>query len=466
MTLPLVPLPQRAGPPGPRAPFGTAGTVRVGVPAGLDPDVTGWFTERMLQLHGLRVRVVPAGPEGASVPDVVIEDGPAYAWRGLSLDVVRHFSTPAEVRRVIDLLALHKLNVLHLHLTDTQGWRLEVPARPSLTPDGADFYTTAELADLVAYAAARHVVVVPEVDLPGHVAAAFAAYPELTGDRPPVHPYATFLDPDVPAALAFAGDVLDALVEAAPGPFVHLGADEAFGMPADAYGRFVRWAHARVRAAGRRVVAWQEAARSGALGPGDVLQYWIGPDHVFDADALKERAPGALHPLIDDAAALFAQAPGDLPRVVAGGVPVLVSTSTTLYLDRPYAEPAADDAGEARRARLGMPGYEARTREQAFAWHPRELPELTGARVAGVEAAVWCETVESFDDLAFLLLPRLAGVAEKAWTPAVTTWADHEARARGCAPAWDAMGFAARYVPRPAGYEEHEPGEQEERARA
>lgn len=440
-----------------------------GVPAaeGVDPRPDPVDERHRVTASGGRVLVEAAHPEGvfralttvlalvggggagkppATVPDVVVDDGPAYRWRGLSLDVVRHFSTPAEVRRVIDLLGLLKLNVLHLHLTDSQGWRLEVPARPALTADG-DHYSARELADLVAYAAARHVVVVPEVDLPGHTAAASAAYPEVAGDRPPVHPYAVFLDPDVPAALDLAGDVLDALVDVAPGPFVHVGADEAFGMPAEPFGRFVRWAHDHVRARGKRAVAWQEAGRAGALGADDVLQYWIGPDHEFDAVALKGQAPAVLHPLIDEAAALFAQAPADVPRAAADGVPVLVSSSTSLYLDRRYAGRAADPEGEGRRGRVGMPGYTARTPGESFAWHPRELPELAGATVAGVEAAVWCESVGSFDDLAFLLLPRLAGAAEKAWTSAATSWADHAARAAACGHAWDAAGFTARYVP-------------------
>ncbi len=432
-------------------------------PGGVDPRSAPADERYRLTVDADGVRVEAAGDEAAfralttllqlvdaddvvSVPHVVIEDGPAYAWRGLSLDVVRHYFPPAEICRVVDLLAWYKLDVLHLHLTDMQAWRAEVAGRPRLT-GAADSYTRDELARIIAYAAERYVTVVPEFDVPGHVGAAFAAYPELRGGTEPVHPYVCYLDPDVPEAVAFADDVLDELADLAPGPFVHLGADEPFGMPAEAYRRFVRYAHARLRSRGKRVVAWQEAARAECLDADDLLQYWIGPDNTFDVDELKARAPAALHPVIDDASRMFALAPGDVPIAAAAGVPVLVSSNTTLYLDRPYADPAAGEEAERRRGRVGFPAYVPRGPEQAFAWHPGALPEITevGARVAGVEAAIWCETVDSFDDLAFLLLPRLAGAAEKAWTRQVTDWPDHRARLARHAAAWDVMGFGEAY---------------------
>jgi hexosaminidase len=399
------------------------------------------------------LQLVSAGAAGEppSAPAAVIEDGPAYAWRGLSLDVARHFLTPEEICRVVDLLAWYKQDVLHLHLTDTQAWRAEVAGRPGLTGSSpgatADFYSRDQLHRIIEHAAARYVTVVPEFDMPGHVAAAFAAYPELRGDTEPVHPYVCYLDPDVPEAVAFARDALEELVALAPGPFVHLGADEPFGMPTAAYQKFVQEAHALLRSRGKRVVAWQEAARARCLDQNDVLQYWIGPDNAFDTDRLKQRAPAELHPLIEDAGRMFALAPQDVPSTAEAGVAVLVSSNTMLYLDRPYADPAADEDSERRRRRAGHADYEARSPEQAFAWHPGSLPEIAaaGARVAGVEAAIWCETVDSFDDLAFLLLPRLAGAAEKAWTRQVTDWHDHASRLARHVSTWNAMGFHAAY---------------------
>ncbi|MEU4449295.1 family 20 glycosylhydrolase [Actinosynnema sp. NPDC050801] len=435
-------------------------------PDGVDPRAAPADERYRLTVRPEGVLVEAAGDEAAfrglttllqlvdpaqTVPGVTIEDGPAYAWRGLSLDVVRHFFPPEEVCRVVDLLAWYKLDVLHLHLTDSQAWRVEVTGRPRLTGPHltatADFYSRADLARIIAYAAERYVTVVPEFDVPGHVIAAFTAYPELAGGTEPAHPYVRYLDPDIPEAAAFARDVLHELVDLAPGPFVHLGADEPFGMPEQAYRRFVRDAHALLRSRGKRVAAWQEAARAHCLDGDDLLQYWIGPDNPFDVEQLKARAPAALHPVIDDAARLFALAPQDVPTAAAAGVPVLVSSNTMLYLDRPYADAAADEEAERRRGRVGHRDYVARSPEEAFAWHPSTLPELeaAGARIAGVEAAIWCETVDSFDDLAFLLLPRLAGAAEKAWTRQATDWPDHSSRLVPHAGAWNLLGFRAAY---------------------
>jgi hexosaminidase len=435
-------------------------------PDGVDPRAIPADERYRLTVRPEGVLVEAAGDEAAfrglttllqlvdpalTVPSVTIEDGPAYAWRGLSLDVVRHFFPPDEVCRVVDLLAWYKFDVLHLHLTDSQAWRVETPARPRLTGHGpgatAEFYSRDDLDRIIEYAAQRHVTVIPEIDVPGHVLAAFNAYPELGGGADPVHPYVRYLDPDVPEAVAFTQDVLHELTDLAPGPFVHLGADEPFGMPVQAYRRFVRDAHALLRSRGKRVVAWQEAARADCLDNDDVLQYWIGPDNPFDAEQLKGRAPAALHPVIDDAARLFALAPQDVPTAAAAGVPVLVSSNTMLYLDRPYADAAADEGAERRRGRVGHGDYVPRSPEQAFDWHPSTLPELAaaGVRIAGVEAVIWCETVDSFDDLAFLLLPRLAGAAEKSWTRQVTDWPDHSSRLAPHAGAWIVLGFHAAY---------------------
>lgn len=380
-------------------------------------------------------------------------DGPRHSWRGLSLDVVRHFFTAAEVRRVVDLLALHKFNVLHLHLTDSEGWRLESERWPRLTgtgPDGArEYYTREEFADLVEYAARRYVTVVPEVDLPGHTGAVFDAYPELHGDVPPPHPRLRFLHPDVERARAFARDVVEEFAELTPGPFLHLGGDEPFGMGHDDYVEFVRHVHRCVREAGKRVVGWQEAARAGVMTGDDVLQHWIGAPDEFDPEAIKATVPEEYHPLVDQAAETFRIAPGDVPAAVGAGVPVLFSPNSLVYLDRPYADASADPAQEADRARLGLPAYPPITVEDSFDWDPERLAEAAapGTVVAGVEAAVWGETLTGFDDLAFLLLPRLAGVAEKAWTHGPTTWESHTARLAGHDRFWSALGFGAHFRP-------------------
>ncbi|RJL30079.1 family 20 glycosylhydrolase [Bailinhaonella thermotolerans] len=393
------------------------------------------------------------GRAGFEAPGVRVADGPGLAWRGLSLDVVRRFFPVEQVERVIDLLALYRFNVLHLHLTDSQAWRLEIPGWPRLTDpahwvegtgngDGPQHYTRADFRRIVEYAAERFVTVIPEIDMPGHTMAAVRAYPELGGDA--AHPLLSYLDPR--EAAGFAGDVLREVAALTPGPYLHIGGDEAFGMPDEPYGEFVARALRIVRELGKRPVAWQEAARSGALGPGDVAQGWIAPDHRFDADELRARIPEEYHPLVDVVAESFARAPGDLPAAVAAGTPVLASTSAYLYLDRPYAEDSLLPEQTARRGAVGHESYEPRSTREMYGWHPSAVPGLPdGTRLAGVEAAIWCETVSGFADLAFLLLPRLPGVAEKAWNPEATPWEGYRARLAAHPAWWERLGWHDHY---------------------
>jgi hexosaminidase len=383
-----------------------------------------------------------------SVPDIEIHDSPAYIWRGLSLDVARHFFTVHEIEQTIDLLAFYKCSVLHLHLTDSEGWRLESKVRPLLTADKTEFYSQDEFRHLCQYAADRFVTIVPEIDLPGHSRSAIEAYPALQGPHEAAH-LMPYLDPDVDEVLAFTHDVLTELATLAPGPFVHIGCDEPFGMPVEPYARFVGFAHDIVRQSGKRVVAWQEVTRYGHLTPDDVMQYWIGPDNRFDVEEIKPFVDVEMHPMIEEAAKLFEIAPEDVPIATANGVPVLLSSNSMLYLDRGYADKGKDQHQAELRKRLGLRAYQRRSLEQMFNWHVTDLPEIADnkATVAGVEAAMWGETLTSFEDLGFLLLPRLAGVAEKAWTHNRTTWADYLTRVNTHRPIWPTFGFTTAFDP-------------------
>ncbi|GAA4834393.1 family 20 glycosylhydrolase [Luteimicrobium xylanilyticum] len=394
-------------------------------------------------VRGLATLVQLAADTPGTLPVGHVEDGPRFRWRGLSLDVVRHRFGADEIRAVVDLLARYRMRVLHLHLTDSQAWRLGSRRRRALG-SGDDPLSPDALAGLVRYAADRGIVVLPEADLPGHAAAALAAYPDLGGPAP--HPLLGHLDLARPDTPAFVADVVRDLAEASPSSFVHVGGDEPFGMRADDYDAFAAHLVDAVHATGRRAVVWQEAVRGGALTPDDVLQYWIGAENRLDTAAIKRQVPESMHPFVDRAAELFAIAPQDVPAAVRADVPILVSSNDTLYLDRPYAEPAEEPEAEARRARVGMPGYPSKTLSQMYDVDPAALPELDGARLAGIEAAVWCESVESFDDLAFLLLPRLAGVAEHAWGVG-TTWTEHHERLARHRPRWRAAGWGAAYWP-------------------
>jgi len=371
-------------------------------------------------------QLLAAAPGETSLPGARIEDGPRYAWRGLSLDLARTYLTPDEIRRVIDLLALYKLNVLHLHLTDDQSWRL-----PAGRPAGRETpYRKDDLRALVAYAADRFVTLVPEVDMPGHMSAFLAMHPELASGRNQAghQTRAAWLDPTVPATFPLVEDVLTGVAEIFPSPYLHLGGDEPWGMPHDLYVSFVRQARTFVRDLGKRPLGWQESARAG-LDATDIIQYWLS------GIALAPLLPAEVQAKIDADVALARR---DLETVITAEVPVIVSPQSHCYLDVPYAEPSADPAQADRQGRVGLRLYAPMTVAASFDWQPSDvLGAGLAAQVAGVEAAIWAETISDFDDLTFLLLPRLPGIAHKAWSdPEAATWAEHRDRLARHARLW------------------------------
>jgi hexosaminidase len=204
-----------------------------------------------------------------------------------------------------------------------------------------------------------------------------------------------------------------------PGRYIHIGGDEPWGMPHDLYASYVRRVREIVRSIGRRPLGWQESARAG-LDAADVVQYW------FTGIALPPSLPPEVRARMDADLALSGR---DVETAVAASAPLIVSPLSHCYLDVAYAEPSADAAQTARRGRVGLRFYAPRTVEESFHWEPAvALGAGRGAHVAGVEAAVWAETISGFDDLSFLLLPRLPGVAHKAWSARATSWTDHRDR--------------------------------------
>ncbi|WP_336922238.1 family 20 glycosylhydrolase [Aquipuribacter sp. SD81] len=358
------------------------------------------------------------GSPGRLVAPVTVRDAPRYPWRGLSVDVARHPLPLGDLLRLVDLLADLRLNVLHLHLTDDQGWRLHVPSRPLLTErsggtavggDPGGFLTEADWDALVGHAAARCVEVVPEVDVPGHVNAALHAYGELTPDGVAPEAYTGIevgfsrLHADVPATEPFLRDVLGDVVRMTPGEHVHIGGDEVLTMDRDEYVRLVRMAADAVERHGRTVVAWQEAAAA-PLAPGTLLQVWHeGHD---------------LAPVVAAARA---------------GARVVMSPASRAYLDLKY------DASTP----IGLEWAGHVPFRQSYEWDPDRLVDgLDPDSVAGVEAAVWSETTRDLDDVTYLLLPRLAAVAEVAWSPqAHRGWDGFAARTAVLACAWDRDGL-------------------------
>jgi hexosaminidase len=367
----------------------------------------------------LRQLIVTAPGGVLRVPAVRIEDWPRYDWRGLSIDVARHFVAVSDLKVVIGVMSHYKLNVLHLHLTDDQGWRLHVRSRPLLTRlssstsvdgDPGGFYSAEDFADILAYGAVRGVRVVPEIDVPGHVNAATHAYGDLTPSGEPTETYTGIevgfsrLHADLPATGPFLTEVFADVAAMTPGEYVHIGGDEVLTMAADEYATLVAAASAAVRAAGKKVVGWQEIAHT-PLEPGTVVQYW---DTRVD--------PG---PFVDAARA---------------GALLLMSPGSKAYLDMKY------DAS----TELGLEWAGHIELRDAYDWEPSTLIEgVPPESVIGVEAALWTETLRDLPALMQMLLPRLAAVAEVAWSaPERRDWEDFRTRVARQAPFWDRLGLS------------------------
>ncbi|MER5310828.1 beta-N-acetylhexosaminidase [Streptomyces sp. NPDC002773] len=357
---------------------------------------------QLLPVEALRDEAVPG--VAWSVPCVQITDVPRFPWRGSMLDVARRFRPVSYLRRYVDLLALHKLNVLHLHLTDDQGWRMPVAALPRLTEVGGaphgGAYTRAELTGLVAYAAERGVTVVPEIEMPGHVRAALAAYPELGN-----HPGRTY---DVwnrwgvcdtilgvhDEALDFCRTVLDEVMDVFPSSYVHIGGEEC---------PTTEWHTSPA--------ALRRAAEEGLPGP-DALHGWfmerVGR-HLLDAG----RVPLSWTENGADLPPYFTVMPwrdADHGRTaVRRGHEVVMAPHRTTYLDYPQSTSPAEPPGQAGEV------VDLRTvhgNDPAPAdWTPEE-----SARVLGAQAQLWTEYVPTDAHAEYLTFPRLCALAEVVWT--------------------------------------------------
>lgn len=421
--------------PGGRAGLDEAHIIRVrdGRLAVTTPSAEGLF----------RALVTIAGHSASGVvPAAEIVDHPDRAWRGLTLDVVRRWFPLDEVRRIIDLLALHKMNVLHLHLTDTQAWRFALPGYPGL--HSAEHYTAADLDALEQYARARFVVIVPEVDVPGHVPESLTALDTVSAHTG-AHPILAYLDAAAPGVSTLIEAAFGELADRFASPFLHFGADEAFGAPDDAFRRTVEAAARSIRSLGRTPTGWQEGIRAGALGPGDLVQLWIAERDRFDPEKMKRITPPEYHAMIDRGAEIFALSADDPARIGAAGVPAIISSSDPLYLDRRPSEPSVLPEQNEAGARLGNDGYDPTPSTSVLDWRPEDQADIraAGVRVAGIEAALWGETLKSFDDAAQLLLPRLAFIAQQAWAPAARD--DVIAAAAAHSEVWTRLGFGNHY---------------------
>lgn len=392
----------------------------------------------------------------SSIPALKIDDAPRFRWRGLLLDSARHYQSPQFIERLIDTMALHKLNVLQWHLTDDQAWRLEIKKYPKLTEVGAwrvpagpaaaadidpatgrprlygGFYTQEQVREIVAYAAARYVTIVPEIDMPGHASAAIAAYPQLgvTG-KPSAVPadwgiYQNLFNVEE-STFTFFEDVLDEVLALFPGEYVHTGGDEAVKNQWHTSPRvqsrmrelgvkdeqalqsyFVRRTEKYLNAHGRRLIGWDEILEGGLASNATVMS-WRGIEGAITAAASDHDA--------------------------------VLSPAPTLYLDnRPL--------DWARPGRGPVVSIEDVYR---FDPAPAALTEAQRAHILGVQANLWTEHVRSEDRAEYMIFPRAAAIAEVGWSPAARIdWQSFSARMPAQLARYQSLGVGFAQAPAPA----------------
>ncbi|AAT89596.1 beta-N-acetylhexosaminidase [Leifsonia xyli subsp. xyli str. CTCB07] len=333
-----------------------------------------------------------------TIEAVRIQDYPRFAYRGAMLDVARHFFPPADIRRFIDAIALLKINHLHLHLTDDQGWRIEIESWPELTriagstgSDGSPggYYTQDEYRALVDYAAKRHITIVPEIDVPGHTNAALASYPELNPDGVAKELYTgrkvgfSSLMTDDATTDRFLRDVVREFAALTPSPYFHIGGDECLSTPAEDFRAFIERAAGLVAETGKTPVGWHEMGRSDRLPRGTIGQYW---SFRTPRDKTGEK----------------------ILSFVRQGGSVIMSPADVAYLDMVY------EKGDA----IGLDWANGPTDlRSAYGWEPaRVVPGLSESHILGVEGPLWTETVPTIEDAEEMVFPRLAAVAEIGWS--------------------------------------------------
>ncbi|HMC53627.1 MAG TPA: beta-N-acetylhexosaminidase [Gemmatimonadaceae bacterium] len=354
-----------------------------------------------------------------TVPPVSITDAPRFAWRGAMLDVARHFFTVDEVKQYIDMLALYKMNRLHLHLADDQGWRIEIKSRPTLTSIGGvmqvggapgGFYTQDDYAEIVRYAAERYVTIVPEIDMPAHINAALLAFPQLScGKRAPA-PYMgtevgfSAICPDSTDSYRLIDDFVREIAAITPGPYFHIGGDEVQALTDQQYASFIERVQDIVARHGKTMVGWDEI-RHARLLPTSVVQVW---------------RPG------QDTTSM-------------GGAKVILSPANKLYVDMQYAP----------QTELGLHWAAYVEPDTVYNWNPATLSAtIKESDILGIEAPLWAETIRNITAAMFLAVPRVPTAAEVAWTPqAARNWDDFRQRIATHAPRWRILGI--NYYPTP-----------------
>jgi hexosaminidase len=405
-------------------------------------------------------QMLTAEPRRTRLPALRISDAPRFKWRGLMLDSARHYQSPEFIRQLIDAMAAHKLNVLHWHLTDDQAWRLEIRKHPKLTDVGAwrvpagqgpaadidpatgrprlygGFYSQEEVRQLVAYAAERHVTIVPEIEMPGHASAAIAAYPQLAVAPSPSTKvpadwgvYPSIFNTDE-ATIGFLQDVLDEVVQLFPSTYIHVGGDEAVKDQWKASPKiqaqmralgvkdehalqswFIQRMERHLASRGRRLIGWDEILEGG-LAPNATVMSWRGIDGAVAA--------------------------------ARAGHDAVLSPAPVLYFDHRLTDRTDEPPGRGKVVSLAE--------VYAFDPAPAQLSGAERGHILGVQGNLWTEHVRTEPRAAYRLFPKGLAVAEIGWSPAERRdYPDFARRAEQAVARLKRMGFPAADTPfRPA----------------
>jgi hexosaminidase len=383
------------------------------------------ITENRIGLHANRpaglfyaiqtlLQMIPAAHPGTvSLPAVSIRDTPRFVWRGGMLDVARHFFGVEDVKRYIDLISHYKMNRLHLHLTDDQGWRIELKSWPKLTEiggrtqvggNGGGFYTQEQYKAIVDFARSRFVMIVPEIDVPGHTNAALASYAELNESEEAPSLYEgtsvgfSSLSANTAITYQFLEDVIGELAAMTPAPYIHIGGDETHSTPVEDYKKFVKRIQEIVISRGKKAIGWSEIGTAEIL-PGTVVQHWVGAAYQ---EAKKQ------------------------------GAKIILSPGNKAYLDMKYD--AATPLG------LNWAGFI--TVKDSYDWEPGSYMDLLEEEdILGIEAPLWTETLVTMKDVELLAFPRMLALAELAWSPKGQDWEEFRQRLAAHGKHMQAMGI-------------------------
>lgn len=349
------------------------------------------------------------------IPTGTINDRPEYEYRGMMLDVARHFFTVEEVKTLIDQISRYKMNYLHLHLSDDQGWRIEIKSWPKLTEIGGKsevgggeggFFTQEQYKEIVSYAAERYITIVPEIDMPGHTNAALASYPELNCNGKATEIYTgtkvgfSTLCTNKEVTYKFIDDVVREISSITPGPYFHIGGDESHATKESDYIPFINRVQEIVASHGKQVLGWDDIAIT-TLKPNSVVQHWASVKNANLA--------------------------------VAQGAKILMSPAVKAYIDMQYDSTS----------KYGLHWAAYIEVDSAYIWDPATFTEgIEKENIVGIEAPLWAETISNLDEAEYLIYPRLPGYAEIGWTnPSLRNWDEYKKRLAAHAPRWRAMGI-------------------------